>query len=246
VPGCPQCQELLAQYEETLAFLPDALAVVGPLTLPPSLREWVLAAAANDLPRPVRAQHALPAPASSGLLSRAWGWLAGSRRSLLRAYPLAAAMLLLLLFVFAWSVSLNVTLARERSLRAGFVNLVDQQELVLEVVDSSKTTRRVLLPPEKGPPSYGKLYSRMDMAHVVAMVARLTAPAPGEAYHLWVVKGGETALAGLLTTNDEGFGLLIYDESEAGPIFDEALLTLQPTGETSPKLPPILRWRATP
>ena len=155
-------------------------------------------------------------------------------------------MLLLVLALFAWSISLNVTLARERSLRAGFANLVDQQELVLEVVDSSKTIRRVLLPPEKGPPSYGKLYTRTDMAHVVAMVARLDAPAPGEAYHLWVVKGQETTLAGLLTINDEGFGLLLYDEIEDGPLFDGALLTLQAVGDITPQLPPVLVWCASP
>jgi hypothetical protein len=154
---------------------------------------------------------------------------------------LIAACLLLVIVLF-WSIQLNVVLARERALRAEFVELVDQQELVLEVIDSRNTERRVLLPPAGDSRAYGKVFTRSDMAHVVAMAARLTPPPPDEAYHLWLTRDGSTFLAGTLRTNDEGFGLVVYDDSVDDPQYTRAIVTLQPLGSTAPAEPPVLEW----
>jgi hypothetical protein len=137
-----------------------------------------------------------------------------------------------------------VALARERALRAEFANLVDQQELVLEVIDSNKTTRRVLLPPEKGSSdAYGKLFTRSDLPHVVAMAARLPQPPAGQVYHLWVTSAGQTRLAGVMKVNEQGFGLLVFDADRNGPVYDSAQLTLQPIGSATAAAPPILTWK---
>jgi hypothetical protein len=152
------------------------------------------------------------------------------------------AVCLLLVIVLLWSIRLNAVLARERALRAEFVELVDQQEVVLEVIDSRNTVRRVLLPPAGDSRAYGKVFTRSDMAHVVAMAARLAPPSPGEAYHLWLTRDGSTFLAGTLRTNDEGFGLVLYDDSVDGPQYTRAIVTLQPLGSTAPVEPPVLEW----
>jgi hypothetical protein len=139
-----------------------------------------------------------------------------------------------------------VALARERALRAEFANLVDQQEVVLEVIDSNKTSRVVLRSPAGSDSSaYGKLFTRSDLPHVVAMAARLPQPPPGQAYHLWVTPSqGQTELAGVLKINEQGFGLLIFDADHDGPVYDSVQATLQPQGSRSPSGSPVLVWQA--
>jgi hypothetical protein len=160
--------------------------------------------------------------------------------------PLAAAILLLV-FSLAWGIQLSVALAQERALRAEFANLVDQQEAVLEVVDSNQTVKHVLRPPGGITPTspYGKLYTRSDLRHVVAMAARLSQPPAEQAYHLWLTSQGQTHLAGVLAVNAQGFGLLVFDADHAGPVYEAAQLTLQPEGSTAPSGAPILTWQGS-
>jgi hypothetical protein len=119
---------------------------------------------------------------------------------------------------------------------------VDQQEIVLEVIDSNKTERRVLLPPTGDSRAYGKVFTRSDMPHVVAMAARLSPPAAGDAYHLWLTRENVTFLAGTLRTNDVGFGLLLYDDSVDGPQYSRAIVTLQRLGTMAPVDSAVLMW----
>jgi hypothetical protein len=243
--GCADCSALAAAYEETLASLPEALASVSAYTVPERLRDTVMShvlASPSVIPW---ARHettaSLPTasvPPRPEAATRIWA----TPQPRLRLAFIAACLLLLSLLL--WSIQLNVVLARERALRAEFGELVDRQEIVLEVIDSSKTERRVLLPPAGDSRAYGKVFTRGDMPHVVAMAARLTPPPPGEAYHLWLERGGDTFLAGTLRTNDEGFGLILYDDSVDGPQYSRAIVTMQPTGSTTPAEPPVLEWRS--
>lgn len=52
------------------------------------------------------------------------------------------------------------------------------------------------------------------MAYVVAMAARLPQPPPGQAYHLWLVQGEQTELAGMMKINQDGFALVIYEADQ--------------------------------
>jgi hypothetical protein len=161
-----------------------------------------------------------------------------------------AAALLLAAAALGRSAELDVALAQERALRTGYASLVDQQEVVLDVVDSRQTVKRLLQPPDgtRDPATapYGKLYTRPDLPQVVAMAARLPPPPAGRAYHLWVTQQGQTRLAGVLRTNAEGFGLLVFTAETPGPAYDAALITLEPAG-AAPAVPagaPVLRWAA--
>lgn len=232
---CADCRQLLNEYVEMVNALPQAVALASPLQLPDSLKARVLQLLETVPPlppaeaAPKKSQQTFPRPKSS------W-W---------RTRPLAAAAVVLLIVVLlGWSVQLSVALARERALRAEFANLVEQQEIVLEVIDSNKTTRRVLLPPEMGSSdAYGKLFTRSDLPHVVAMAARLPQPPAGQAYHLWVISDGQTRLAGVMKVNEQGFGLLVFDADRNGPIYDSAQLTLQPVGSSAAIASPILVWK---
>lgn len=259
---CPECERLADVYADVAAMLPQALGAASPLRLPPSLKGRLLQSleSASSRSSPVASQEAPavseaartmavaavgPAPdGTSDMTARA----PTARRWPSRQRPrtlTVLAVLVLLALSLAWSARLSVALARERALRAEFANLVSQQELVLEVVDSSQTIRRVLRPPESGSRSYGKLFTRPDMPHVVAMAARLPQPPPGQTYHLWLTSEGQTRLAGEMAINDEGFGLLVFEAHRDGPVYEAALVTLQPQGSTQPTGRFVLRWEAS-
>lgn len=152
-------------------------------------------------------------------------------------------MLVVAILSLVWNAHLSVALAEERSLRAEFANLVDQQELVLEVIDSDQTSRVILRPIDQDSRSYGRLFTRADLPHVVVMAARLPQPPPGQRYHLWVTYEGEIQHAGVLKLNEEGFGLLIFDADQPGPSYKSVQITLQPPDQILNQGKPILQWR---
>lgn len=244
--NCADCQALATEYAEVIRILPQALAAASPLSPPPSLRTRLLssletaprseAASHDSIPKSREQAEERPQPSSTpfrlaGLNPRAIG---------------ALAAVLLLVLSMLWGFSLNAALAQERALRAEYANLVDRQEVVLEVIDSRNTVKALLRATESGSTSYGKLYTRPDLPHVVAMAARLPQPPPGHAYHLWLTSQGQTQLAGVLAVNEGGFGLLVFDADRNGPVYDSALLTLQPDGGVTPTENTALLWRSGP
>lgn len=249
LPGCAECQQTVAAYRESLAQLPAVLAARSPHRLPEAVKHRLLQQLQPTVAAPLRtatppAARAVPAnyqPQPAAL--PAPNFWARLRWQPMRLALVGAALLLLL--TLAWSVRLNVALARERALRAEFAALAAQQhELVLEIVDSSKTTRRLLLPPAKDSRAYGKVYTRPDFPYVVAMAARLPAPPPGQAYHLWLLQGDQAQLAGLLKISADGFGLLIYEAANNEHNYTATQVTLQPEGATMPVDPPVILWQA--
>jgi hypothetical protein len=218
---CADCRRQAAELIETAHKLPLAVGGASPLRPPGALKERLLAAVAPE--RPVE--------------TRRWWW----RPSL----ALALVSLVLAALFAAWNARLDDALSQERDLRARLARLQVQQERVLEVVDSQETRKAVLLPP-KGSDSraYGKVFSRAHMPHVVAMAARLPQPRGDRAYHLWLTSAGRTRLAGVLTVDSSGFGLILFEADRAGPVYGEARLIEQPKGSRRPSGEPVLRWRA--
>jgi hypothetical protein len=266
---CPECRQVARELLDLASLLPQALAEASTLRPPAAMKERLLASLATGLDpaakpgpgeeRPAEARQAATAPplpqattsadGGPGTTKRrqsVWQWLVGGRP---RAVGILAGLLLLVLLVFL-GMQLSIALAQERALRLELANLFGQQEVVLEVVDSDKTVKRVLLAPEprrsQPLPPYGKLFTRSDLPHVVAMVARLPQPPAGQAYHLWLTRQGQIELAGLMEVNDQGFSLLAFDADTDGPVYEAAQITLQPVGSTTPSGEPILEWAAAP
>ena len=186
--SCEDCQRLAYEYAEVASKLPEALATTTKLPLPPEIKTRLLQTLAAE-------------PSSSRSRAILFRW-----RPRLVTWGLA----ILLAFSLAWGFRLNVALAQERALRSEFADLVDQQEIVLEVIDSSKTTKAFLRATADDSRSYGKLFTRSDFPEVVAMAGRLPVPTVGESYHLWVTQNGQTHLAGIMKVNEKGFGLLVF------------------------------------
>lgn len=248
--GCADCRAIAQEYADRLATLPEALAAVSPHQLPTAVKARLLQRLETDAPNGLDSSLVHPLlpdstpikPALSPAVARPAPDLQLGIRRLRWALAVATV---LLVFTLAWSIRLNVALARERALRAEFVELVGHQhELVLEIVDSGKTTRRVLRSTREGSNAYGKVFTRSDMAYVVAMAARLPQPPPGQAYHLWLTQGEQTELAGMMKINQDGFALVIYQAAENDPLYDRAYVTLQPQAGVTPEGTPVIAWQA--
>jgi len=239
--SCSNCRRIVEQYQEVIHQLPQALAAASQLEAPLSMKTRLMKSVAGEASKSRR-------PGAFLHNGRPASWL----RSLISLRLLTWSglspvfvMVILLVAVLsvAWNAHLSVALAKERSLRAEFANLVDQQELVLEVIDSDQTSRVILRPVDQDSRSYGKLFTRADMPHVVVMAARLQQPPPGQSYHLWVTYEGEIQHAGVLKLNEEGFGLLIFDDDQPGPGYESVQITLQPPDEIHNPGKLVLQWR---
>jgi Putative zinc-finger/Anti-sigma-K factor rskA len=218
---CADCRALAAELVETAHKLPLALGAVSPRRPPVALKARLLGQLAPE----------------ERVEARRWWWRPSA--------ALALVGLVLAALFAAWDARLDDALSQERDLRARLARLQVQQELVLEVVDSRETRKAVLLPP-KGSNSraYGKVFTRADMPHVVAMAARLPQPRRDRAYHLWLTSAGRTELAGVLAIDSSGFGLILFEAARAGPVYEEARLIEQPKDSRRPRGEPVLRWRA--
>lgn len=258
---CHDCQHVVQELSAIADTLPQALAAASPMRLAPSVKRRLVQAltAAPAAPLPAdgherkAARDVTSRVPEEGFLSSdgpqdaardrrpAWRWTARWRW---RTVGVLTVMFMLVLFLI-WSMQLSAALAQERALRAEFVQLMrHQQEVIIEVIDSDKTVKAVLRPPDSTSIAYGKLFTRPDLPYVVIMAARLPPLPPGHAYHVWLSRGGQTELAGVLSLN-QGFGLLILTTDQDGPVYDAAQITLQPTGSTTPADTPILLWEAS-
>lgn len=251
--SCPSCQGHLAELERAVAALPGALAAVGPHP-PAALKTQVMTAIADEMTLARRNEHrpseslapAMVSPDTTGAGSTVERSLRPRVAVQLTTIARLAAAAVVI-FALAWNVRLANALEQERAIKEEFAALVSQQEIVLEVVDSDQTVRRVLLTtsPERCEPgtcSYGKLFTRTDLRHVVAMAARLPSPPQGQAYRLWLTEGGRSESVGTLALDDKGFGLLVFDADQADPPYDRAELVLQPEQSRSPDGDVVLLW----
>lgn len=232
---CPSCRRLADELLEVAHALPAALAAASRLPLPDLAKQRVLRAieaetsAARGKP-PVRTRPSSRRTSPPWLRPRAAGVFV----------TVAVAIVSL-----AWNAHLSSALSQERSLRTRLAEVVGRQEVVLDVVDSKRTKRTFLLPPEGSRSrAYGKLFTRPDSRFVVAMAARLPQPPAGRTYHLWLAQAGQTRLAGEMIVT-KGFTLLVLKATRPGPVYDAARITLQPKGPGPEAATPVLTFGTT-
>jgi len=199
------------------------------LKAPASLRRKVLQEVAGS-----ERSESLPAPIPSRLLG-------------LLARPQAAALILvaiLLALSIVWTLRQTSALARERSLRTDLEQHIGQQEIVLEVVDSPRTIKATLRAVEPQSTAYGKLYTRPDFSHVVALAGRMPPAPEGFVYNLWLTMSGVEELAGPMPVNENGFALILFEAGRDGPVYYAARVVRQPQGSTTPEGTIVIRWEA--
>ena len=140
----------------------------------------------------------------------------------------AAALALLLAASLAWGFSLNAALAQERSLRGQLEDAAARDEVVFDVVDArnvSKTTLRSTTDDSPTAP-YGKVFTRPDMAYVVAMSGRLRPAPAGREYHLYL----DGRRIGTLSPNDGGFAYFVYRSDAVGMNYRQVRVVLEDSG----------------
>jgi hypothetical protein len=234
---CADCRRLADEYVEIASRLPEAVAAVSPVPLPESVKARLFQTI--EAPQPSRQsdpRSVRETPTRRRLpLGRIRFQQVGTFVSLV-----------LLIFSLVWIIHLNTALAHEQGLRE---SLESQTELIFEVVDSDQTTRHFLQATENAPhlpdaaPPYGKVFIRADLPYVISMTGRLPPPPAGQVYNLWLFSEGGTQLAGTMMPDDAGFGTLLYQASENGPLYESAQLVLQDENSSTPSGVPVLMWR---
>jgi hypothetical protein len=227
--GCPDCRASAREQEEAVHALPSALAAASPVELPGPLKERVL----QHIGDAGTIRRREPAVESR------WWWRPRA--------AFALAMLAVAGLFITWDARLEDARSQERELRARLAKLEGLQPIVLEVVDSRHTVKRVLLPPDERAESraYGKVFTRTDLPDVVAMANRLPQPPAGQAYHLWATAAGRTRLVGVMPVDRRGFALLIFRADRADPTYEDVRVLLQRKGARRPSGVPVLFWNAT-
>ena len=224
---CADCRALAARYAEVLAELPDALALASPLQLPETIKQRLL----DQLHT---AEREPPSIGSTRPQRRRL------RPTVRRVLVVAGALALAL--ALASTAALSFALDRERQLKERFAGLLDQRELVLEVVDARGTERAFLRAPDDGSAAYGKVFTNPRLRDVVIMSGRLPRPRQGERYRVYVTSGGVTRSPGILTVNERGFGLVVYDAGRPGPRYDAVRIVLERAGARPPGGTTVLSW----
>lgn len=248
---CPGCRQSADDLAATVNLLPLGLAAASPLQAPAGLKQRVLHAVQTPAPASGavaaggRGVEELPRGPAGGAIVDG-GFPRGGAVSpppVRWRTVVAAAAVVAMVLALAWGVRLSQALDQERALRERVAaHFTQQQEIVLEVVDAEDATRLILRSPDPESRAYGKLFTRPDLPHVVAMAARLPLPPEGQRYHLWLTDDGRTFLAGVLPVNDQGFGLLTFDADHDGPVYESARLTLQAAGAEAPGGETVLAW----
>ena len=248
---CADCRRLADDLAATVDLLPLALAAASPLRPPTDLKNRVIRATQTPSPPLIAMVAEAPGdkemPAAPHPVTRTTGpamrWSVLPGRAGRWGTVAAATLLIVLALSVVWGVRLSEALDNERALRERVAaHFTQQQEIVLEVVDADDATRLILRSPDPDSRAYGKLFTRPDLPHVVAMAARLPIPPQGQTYHLWLTSEGRTFLAGVVPVNDQGFGLLTFDADHDGPVYDAARLTLQAAGAEAPGGETVLAW----
>jgi hypothetical protein len=215
---CPECTSELATWERVTDELPAALAAASPLRLHRSLQRRIVAGVQQ---RPARR-----------LVPRPW---------LLPAVAVLATVLFIASSLYA--LNLRQQLAEGQILRQQSLEKVQtrlsqaDQYRVLEVLDSTTTTKRLLrsVNPDH-PDAYGKLWTRGDDVDVVVMVNRLPQPGVGEQYMLTLTTAdGRTVTPGQLSVDPDGFAMLLFPADRKGPTYQSAVVSLGGI--------PLVEWR---
>jgi anti-sigma factor RsiW len=249
--GCAACRRQADDLAASVNLLTLALAAASPMRPPTDLKDRVLHAvqASAAVPSPLAAsartvEGISQVPPSGALVNSHVARASDTSTPSARwRTVLAVAAVIALALALAWGVRLSEALDHERALRERVAaHFTQQQEIVLEVVDADDATRLILRSPDPDSRAYGKLFTRPDLPHVVAMAARLPIPPQGQTYHLWLTSQGRTFLAGVLPVNDQGFGLLTFDADHDGPVYEAARLTLQAPGAEAPGGETVLAW----
>jgi hypothetical protein len=163
-------------------------------------------------------------------------------------YAAVAAIVASVTGIVTWNVA-AAQLTTSRHTNADVAQLEATNEVVFDVIACKGGHVAVLRASQQGSVSYGKLYTCPASEDVVFMSGKLSSPPSGKSYELWLSGGGVTRLQGALqvwpslTGSHYYFGSITFKADHKDPSYEQAQLTLQPSGGAAPDNT-VLRWNA--
>lgn len=227
LPQCPECADLLNQYQSVAALLPELLVDSTQHSLSPSVKERLMQqVAAEERRSSMTAKPSVSTAPSSQKTT--WRW---------NRWPIWAgtAVIIIALLWLAQS-TFSPSQPPDSDLQA----IIQQQMTVQEIVESTETRQLVLEPQEDLLAASGRLYTNPENPTLVLTATGLPQPQEGEGYFVWYGSDESFELAGSLTVNEDGFGLIVF-ESDEKETMNFAQIAIQPVNDlTTGKL--VLRW----
>ena len=224
---CPECAELLRQYQEVAAILPELLVDTTQHPLSPAVKERLMQRLEAGETGPFLAEKPTISPATR---PQKITW-PGIR------WPIWAGTAVLFISLLWLAQS---TLFSNQSPDSDLQAIIQQQTLIQEVVESNETLQLVLEPQEYGMKASGRLYTNPKKPTLVLTATGLPQPPEGEGYFVWYGSDEEYELVGSITVNEDGFGLIAF-ESDEQETMEFAQIAVQPVNDlTTGKL--VLRW----
>jgi anti-sigma-K factor RskA len=224
--GCASCHALLADYQR----LDDALLwAAPPMPAPPHLAEQLRREIAT-VPQPASADPQINAARRAAPTPRAaqprFAWLAGLRLPALGA--MAAALVLLVATNVYWY---NRNTAAEGQVAAQATAIAALAEAPTVTLKGDATA----------PNARGVLYFHNTGDIAVLHTYEMPALAPGKAYQLWLIRGGQRDSGGIFRVNDEGEGILLIHAPRPLTEYQGVGITVEPlAGSPAPTTPRVI------
>jgi len=208
--ACASCQRVYDESRELLAVLPADAEDLAPR---PNVKQQLLRTAAMET---------RPSPANVTRIEESRAW---SRVRQWAPMAAAAAVIAIVAGVTSWAVILNNRLNERDDELAQLNQLVDSiaasgAVLTMEGTDAAPDLRAALVVPEDG-------------RGVVVLADNVPAPAPGQAYHLWLWDGDTPVYGGVLVPDDNGHIVRAVPDIELAQ-FDRMEVDAQPEDATEP------------
>lgn len=235
IQDCPNCQQRVDAYQETLALLPYAAQAADPLRAPESLKAKVLQAVAAEVQAEASETQIESEPEPHLQTQRPQGssrwqrWVQRLRLPNSPWVPALAATQVVLLVALGWLIF------NQRATENQLTDQATQLEQGLQILLSGDIDSRFMQATAEAPAgSWGRFYTKSDSDMAVVLVADTPLPSSDSDYHFWFKLGEEFTDAGVVivdvTGGSTGRGWLITHTPQD---YEQVLVTLESKDSSS-------------
>jgi anti-sigma-K factor RskA len=217
---CSACRSELVQLQSDAALL--ALSTIGPVP-PPRSRKRLLRAIARERRVP-----------QTGANRFRW-WL-------LVPYAVSAALVVVAVFLWNESRSLNRTLANLEQRHSEMEKQLRVAQDLVNTLTSPESKQITLAPVKTLPQPQGKAYYVPSSGHLIFLANNLDPLPPGKVYELWLIPpAGSPIPAGLFQPDSRGTATVVNPPLPIGVEAKAFAITVEPTGGSpAPTSQPIM------
>ena len=217
---CSPCQSELRQLQSDATLL--ALSTIGPVP-PPRSRKRLLRAIARERRAPETA-------------SKRFTWW------LLVPYAVSAALIVVAVFLWSQSRSLNRTLANLEQRHSEMEKQLRVAQDLVNTLTSPESKQITLAPVKTLPQPQGKAYYVPSSGHLIFLANNLAPLPPDKVYELWLIPAtGAPLPAGLFHPDSRGAATVVNPPLPSGVEAKAFAITIEPAGGSpAPTSQPIM------